>query len=486
MTTTDASMLGTQAKTEPVQPKTMPVQPNSSGAGDWQTRSFWLSRKPYEPGPRLEGSEVADIVIVGGGFTGLWTSIALKDADPSIDVVVLESKVAAYGASGRNGGFAMTMIGRNIHDLTRKVGPVRAKATHLAMRKTLEEIESFCKAEGIDADITRPGLLTVSNGPEQDLRIHQDLDAAARLGLDDFQELSGSQCQEYVHSDRLRLGHFEEDSLLVDPAALTRGLRDAALRRGVRIYESTPVDEVVDMGSRRVEARTPFGTVHADRALIATNAYAWSIPAIRRFIFTIYAYIIVTDPLSDKQWEKVGWEKRMGVEDKRIMPHFHRPTPDGRILWGGRDAPFSPQGPNPRRDRDPKIFDRLEETFRWTFPQLSEVGIAKGWAGPVCGTINCFASVGFLGHSERIAYALGYAGHGVGPSHLVSKITRDLLLGTKSDLLDLPMVTKAPIPLPPGPLRNLMLDTSQRVLQRSDDEGADASPLVRMALKVLQ
>jgi glycine/D-amino acid oxidase-like deaminating enzyme len=454
--------------------------------GDWHTRSFWMSRRPYEPGPRLDGDHTADVAIIGAGFTGLWTAIHLKEADPAIDVIVVERDIAGYGASGRNGGFAMTMIGRNVHDLVRKVGVTRARATHLAMRQTLRDIESFCAADGIGADITRPGVLTVSNGPEQDVRIRQDLAAAERLGLDGFRPLSGPQCRDLLRSERLRMGHFEEDSLLVDPAALAWGLRRAAERRGVRIFEQTPVEDLTEVRGRGPELRTPFGTVRADRALIATNAYAHAIPGLRRFIFTIYAYIIVTERLTAEQWARVGWEQRMGIEDKRIYPHFHRPTPDGRILWGGRDAPFSAEGPNPERENDPRIFGRLEETFRWTFPQLHDVGIDRGWAGPVCGTINCFASAGFLGRSQRLAYALGYAGHGVGPSHLTSRIVRDLLLGSDSELLELPMVSKRPVPLPPGPLRGGMLGLAERVLQHADDHGSDASPLVRLALRILQ
>ena len=453
---------------------------------DWQTRSLWLSRRGYEPAPRLDGDQTADVAIIGAGFTGLWSAIKLKEADPAIDVIVVERDIAGFGASGRNGGFAMTMVGRNLHDLVRKVGTTRAKATHLAMRQTLRDIETFCAAEGIDADLTRPGVLTVSNGPEQDVRIRQDLAAAQRLGLDGFRPLSGQECQELVRSDRLRMGHFERDSLLVDPAALTWGLRRAAERRGVRIAERTPVQDVPVVRDGRAELRTPFGTVRADRVLIATNAHAHAIPDLRRFIFTIYAHIIVTQPLTVAQWARVGWERRMGVEDKRIYPHFHRPTPDGRILWGGRDAPFSAEGPNPLREQNARVFRRLEETFRWTFPQLGDVAIDRGWAGPVCGTVNCFASAGFLGRSGRVAYALGYAGHGVGPSHLMGRIVAGLLLGERSDVLDLPMVTKRPVPLPPGPLRGGLLKAAERVLQRADDQGSDASPLVRLALRALQ
>lgn len=463
--------------------------PSTVGQGAWQTRSYWLARQDYLPQPRLDTSTRADIVIVGAGSTGLWTAILLHEADPSLDIVVVEAQVAGYGASGRNGGFAMTMVGRNIYDLSRKVGRPQALATHLAMRQTLREIEEFCLKEGISADVVNTGVLTVSNGPEQDVRVRQDLEAADQLGLDDFEALDARQCQELLGSPRLRMGHFEQDSLLVDPAALARGLRDAALRRGIRLYEQTPVDDVVEVRGQRVEVQTPFGTVHAGRALLATNAYAAAIPALRRFIFTIYASIILTEPLDEAQWERIGWQQRMGVENKRTMPHFHRPTADGRILWGGRDAPISAGTPNPRYDNLPVVSDRLEESFRWTFPQLGDVRFDQAWSGPVCGTLNGFASVGFLKGSQRIAYALGYTGHGVGQAKLAAGIARDLLLTHDIPLLDLPLITKKPVPIGPGPLRSLGLGVAgwlQDGLQRADDEGTDRGPRMKVALQILQ
>jgi glycine/D-amino acid oxidase-like deaminating enzyme len=454
--------------------------------GSWRTRSLWTSRagSPGEPEP-LEGTRVADVVVVGAGFTGLWAALALVEADPALEVVVLEAKAAGYGASGRNGGFAMTMVGRNLHDLLRKVGPTRARATHLAMREQLHEIRAFCDREGIACDLQAPGLLTVSNGPEQDHRIRQDLEAAKRLGLDDLEECSGTQCRALVDSPRIRLGHFEQDCLLVDPAALCLGLREAARRRGVRVHEASPVLSLAETPTG-VRARTPAGEVHADRAVLATNAYAAAVPALRRFLFTVYAYIVVSEPLDPGQWARVGWSTGVGVEDKRIMPHFHRPTPDGRILWGGRDAPIAFGPPDPRRDRDPRVFRRLEESFRWAFPQLADVAIVGGWGGPVCGTVNCFATVGFLGRRERICYALGYAGHGVAQSRLAGLIVRDLLLEQRTERCELPLVTKAPVPLPPEPLGRWLVGGAQRVLQEVDDRQDDRPALARLALAALE
>lgn len=454
--------------------------------GDWKTRSYWLEHRDYEPAEHLEGHEHADVVIVGGGFTGLWSAICLKEADPAIDVVVLEQKVVGYGASGRNGGFAMTMVGRNIHQLAKMVGDTQAKATYLAMHQAIDEIEGFAAAQGIDADIWHSGNLTVSNGPEQDIRIRQDIEAAERMGLP-FEPLGPGELKDRIQSATFRLGHFEPQALMLDPAALVRGLAAAARRLGVRIYERTPVDELETPQGQRVRASTPCGTVLADRAVVATNAYAHAFRELRRFIFTIYAYIVLTEPLTAEQWARVDWTSRCGLEDKRVMVHFSRPTADGRILWGGRDAPFMPGGPNPRCDRDERLFGRLEETFRWTFPQLADVGIDRGWAGPVCGTVNCIASVNWL-HGERVLYALGYAGHGVGPSRLVGKIVRDMLLSRGTELTNLPFVVRRPVPLPPGrTLRRLMLDGSHRVLLGVDEHPERAARgLGMLALKILQ
>lgn len=464
--------------------KTTP-QSNSPGASDFETRSFWLGRTPYQANPQLDGSRQADVVIVGGGFTGLWSAIHLKEADPGLDVVVLERAVVGFGASGRNGGFAMSMVGRNISELTRKVGREKARLQHLAMVEALHGIEAIVAKERIAAELTNTGILTVSNGEEQDSRIRNDVECAERLGLTDFRYLDRSACRELVHSERIRCGHWEDNCLVLDPAALCRGLKEAATRRGVLVFENTPVEALEAARSRAVRARTPFGTVTADRGLIATNAYAHSIPALRRYIFTVYAYVTLTERLTDEQWSRLGWDQRMGIEDKRIMPHFHRPTADGRILWGGRDAPFVSSGPDPRYDRDPRIFARLEETFRWTFPQLSDVKIEHRWGGPVCGTVHCISSIGPL-QGDRLFYALGYAGHGVGPSYLAGKIVRDFILDRKCSSLELPMATVKPFPLPPGPLRAAVLKSTQRALMRSDDTGGKGGILSQLALRFLQ
>ncbi|MGA8361403.1 MAG: FAD-binding oxidoreductase [Candidatus Dormiibacterota bacterium] len=450
--------------------------------------SWWHERATARMSPpkrgRLEGNHRADIVIIGAGFTGLWSAIRLAELDPGLRIVVLERETVGFGASGRNGGFAMTMVGRSLHDLVRKVGLESAKAIHGAMVQTLADIERFCATEGIDADVTRPGLLTVSNGPEQDVRIRQDLLAVSRLGLDDLVPLSATDCRSLVAAEGVRGGHFEANALLVDPAALALGLAAAAESRGVVVYEHTPMARFEVTGSALI-VHTGRGSVRADRGLLANNAYAHEVPRIRRFLFTICASMICTEPLTAAQWSRVGWERGMGIEDRRVMPHFHRPTPDGRILWGGRDAPVSSIGPDPRRDRDPRVFRRLEETFRQTFPQLEDVRISDGWGGPVAATVRCLPTVGWL-RRGRLAYALGYSGHGVGPSALLARVVADLLLERDTEHLALPFVTRRPVTLPPGPLRWPLLSAAQRVLQAADDSGGARGPIGRAMVRILQ
>ncbi len=448
----------------------------------WQERA--AARAPAPPRPPLATEREVDVAVIGAGFTGLWAAIRLADLMPSLRIAVVERETAGFGASGRNGGFAMTMVGRSIHDLVRKVGPGAAQAVRAAMVETLDEMERFCAAEGIDAEMSRPGLLTVSNGPEQDARIEQDLVATRRLKLADLVPLGAGECRALVQAAGVRRGHFEAAALLLNPAALALGLARSAERRGVTLYERTPM-LAMDVERDGVVVRTPHGALRAQRCLVATNAYAHAIPRLRRFLFTICASIVCTEPLTARQWARVGWERGMGVEDRRVMPHFHRPTPDGRILWGGRDAPVSPIGPDPRRDLDARIFRRLEETFRLTFPQLADVRIAERWGGPVGATVHCLPVAGWL-QPGRIAYALGYSGHGVGPAALLARVAADLLLERGTDLLQLPFTTRRPLPMPPGPLRWPLLAGATHVLQAADDRGGARGPVGRALIRLLQ
>lgn len=434
--------------------------------GDAASRSPWLGRASDEPSAPLEGSRTVDLAIVGAGLTGLWTAILLKDADPGLDVAVLEQKVVGYGASGRSAGIASPALGRSLAGLVRRLGEDAAGLLHREMLTSLRALVDFADAEGIHASLTRPGILSASTGPEQDERVEHELRAAERLGLEGIRALDRRACLSLVQCESLRRGLFDEHGLLLDPAALTRGLKDAALRRGIAVHEQTPVDAVETMRGLRVEVRTPFGTVHADRVLLATNAYAHAVPVLRRFVFTGYLHAVLSERLSDAAWAAVGWEDRLAIEDRRAFPYWCRPTTDGRILWGGGEPVLAPHGPTPRRDRDARRRAELEAAFRACFPRLRELRFEKGWAGPVCGTADGLPVVRWLA-GERTLCAL-VPERGVGAAHLVARLARDLLLAEPSALAASPLANRRALPLPPEPLRSVALHTVQRNLAYAD------------------
>jgi glycine/D-amino acid oxidase-like deaminating enzyme len=444
------------------------------------TPSYWLSLSPDKPQPALRRDVNVDIAICGGGYTGLWTAIFLKQADAALRIAVLERDYVGFGASGRNGGFAMPLVHRSLTDLARTVGDDDARALHQASVAAVHSLRAFVETEGIDCDLMPNGMLVVSNGPEQDARIEDELATAARLGVGGMTRLDRAAVQAEIHSETLRCGLAEDACLLVNPAKLVRGLRAMAVRLGVEIFEGTPV-AAVEQGNG-VTIKTSGGTVSAERALLAANGYSTGFPELRRFLLPFYSYIILTRRLKPEEWDKIGWKKRQGVEDRRSFLHYPRPTIDGRILWGGRDAGYHPDGPKPEYDRDARIFKRLEETFRWTFPQLGDMIFEYQWGGPIAVTARFIPASGWL-DGRRIAYGFGYNGHGVAGSHLNGQILRDLMLDRKSELTELALVKRKPIAFPPALIRDPLVRSSVRALQRCDDESKPArEPLILRAL----
>jgi glycine/D-amino acid oxidase-like deaminating enzyme len=431
--------------------------------------SYWLSLTPYKPGPPLRGDATVDVAICGGGYTGLWTAIFLKQAEPALRVAVLEREYVGFGASGRNGGFAMPLVHRSLAEMARTLGDREAGALHRAAVAAVWSLRDFVIAQRIDCDMMPNGMLVVSNGPEQDERLEDELRTAARLGVDGLHFLDRAAVQAEIHSETFRCGIAEEACVLVNPAKLARGLRDVAVRLGVAVHEGTPMTALRQEG-RAVVLETPGGRVTADRVLLAANAYSTAFPELQQYVLPFYTYILLTRRLTDEEWARIGWAKRQGLEDRRTFLHYPRPTIDGRILWGGRDAAYHPDGPKPGYDLDPRVFARMEETFRQTFPQLHNVGFEHRWGGPIGVMARFIPASGWLA-GERVAYGFGYNGHGVAPSHLNGQVLRDLLLGRKTDLLALPLVSRKPIAFPPGIIRDPLVRASVRALQRCDDEG---------------
>lgn len=444
----------------------------------------WLQTAP-DPPPVLPlvGRATADVAIVGGGYTGLWTAIHLKEAEPSLDVVVLEAATVGHGASGRNGGFAMCLLDFSLAHLHRRYGTDRARACHLAVERSIDEMQEAIDRHRIDCDWRKGGLLMVATNPGQQDRLQADLEAASAMGLgDSVRYVERDDLLARVRSTSYLDAVWEPQCAVLHPAKLVRGLSRAAERLGVRIHQRSPVLEIGDDAT----LRTPDGAVAAQQAVLATNAWAHEAPAFRRKVRPLYTYVLMTEPLSPEQWSRVGWDGFEGVEDKRNYVHYYRRTLDGRILWGGTDALDHRGRIGTRLDSAARVRAALEHSFRATFPQLRDLGFAHHWGGPI-GVTGTFLPVFGTLAGGRVHYGVAYNGHGVAPSHLGGKILRDRVLGRTSELTDLPFVDGREIAFPPEPLATMGSALSRRALRRQDRrleagrrEGLTEPPLLRL------
>jgi glycine/D-amino acid oxidase-like deaminating enzyme len=414
--------------------------------------SYWHDTAPMRPASRrVEPGRSFDVVILGGGYTGLWTAYHLLHQDPSLAIAVLEKEEVGFGASGRNGGFAMSKIGPALYQLVGLVGEDATRALHQAGAQAVRGLAAAITAEGIDCDLRYGGLITVATNEAQERKIHKELAVAERLHLADFRLLDGAEVRSKVDSPTYRMGVAEEHCAVLHPARLARGLADVLVRKSLTLYERAGVAAVTDEHIR-VRIDTSAGPIYAAQVVIATNAWAAHDRAFQRSLIPMYTYIIATEPISADDWAKIGWRDWHGMEDKRVHLHYYRRTEDGRILWGGHyNVSTFRSGIDSRHDRNERIFGMLRASFAETFPQLSQVPFTHGWGGPIAVTPDFMPKFG--SHSGRVHYGWGYCGHGVAPSYLAGQVLRDLVLGRETEFTALPCVNKPSGKYPFEPVR---------------------------------
>ncbi len=460
----------------------------SEGAERYGSAIYWLETSTREAAPPVAGDHDVEVVIIGAGFTGLWTAYHLLEADPSLRVALVEREVVGFGASGRNGGFAMTLLDMSLAHLRRNHGDDAARAAHEAVATSVAEIGATVAERGIDCEWRHGGLMVVATNPGQLRRVDADLATAEALGLGGFRRLSAEEAQAEVHSPTY-LGALREDHCgVVHPAKLAHGLARVVEGMGATIFEHTDVT-AIDDADGRIRVTTAEGALVADQVVLATNAFAAQTPWFRTKVVPLYTYVALTEPLTDAQWDDVGWASHCGIEDKRNYVHYYRRTVDGRILWGGSDGVIHYRSRiAPRHDRDETVRSRLRRTFEWTFPQLADVPFSHHWGGPVGITVTFMPLFGTL-LDGRLHYGLGYNGHGVAPSHTGAKILRDRILGKDSDLTRLCFVDSQEPTFPPEPLRWIGSELTRRSLLRQDqrlDDGADTGDMDPLMLRVMK
>ena len=377
---------------------------------------YWLDdpeRPAALPGlGQLAGPDSADLVVVGGGYFGLWTALLAKERDPEREVLLLEGETCGHAASGRNGGFCEASLTHGFgNGLSR--WPSELPALLEMGRENLDGIERTIHEHGIDCDFVRAGSFAVATQEYQVAPLREEYDETQAHGMGDdlaalggparasgLTDLPGGRCTTPTRPSSSRPGW-------------PGGCRDACLRSGVRIAEGTTVTSLAKAGSG-VAVHTKEERVHAERVVLATNAYQPLLRRLRLMTVPVYDYALMTEPLTPDQRAAIGWEGREGIGDSGNQFHYFRTTRDGRILWGGYDAIYHyASGISEEYDERRETFEVLAENFFTTFPQLSGVRFTHAWGG-VIDTCTRFAAFYGTAMAGRVGYALGFTGLGVG------------------------------------------------------------------------
>jgi glycine/D-amino acid oxidase-like deaminating enzyme len=422
--------------------------------------------RPDEPSPPLDRDIRTDIVVLGGGYTGLWTAWFLKERDPSVDVVVLEQDICGGGPSGRNGGFC-NGLWDELPLLVRTLGERDALRTALVAERSIGEIGAWCEQNDVNAWFTASGHLGVATSPAQDGAWNDTVRECERLeGTGGFQVLSTDEVRARCDSPAFRGGMFAPGAATLQPARLARGLRRALLGRGVRVHESTPVRRM--RTTPPVIVTTPSGTVRAERAVLALGAWTAQHPRFRRAVLPRGSYIVVTKPAPDRL-EQLGWTGGEGIYDFRTALRYVRTTPDGRIAFGSassRAGLGTDLGPRLRYD-EATVATLARDLRRW-FPPFRDVPIEAAWGGPIDVTGLHLPFFGTL-PGGVISYGLGYTGGGVGPCHLGGKILSGMALEAEDEHTTLPLVGLEPKRFPPEPVLSIGAFLAHEAIVRNDE-----------------
>ncbi|TCO24856.1 glycine/D-amino acid oxidase-like deaminating enzyme [Kribbella steppae] len=426
---------------------------------DAEPRVFWLEDKTAPvPSPALLGPTVADLAVVGGGYTGLWTALRAKERYPNLDVVLLESDTCGSAASGRNGGFCDASLTHGYgNGLAR--WPDEVDQLEQLGADNLDAIGHTINRFGIDCDWQRTGELTVATAPHHLHELGEEAAQRPAVALLD-QEAARAELNSPTYLGAL----FDPDrTALVEPARLAWGLRRACLEVGVRIHEHSRVT--------RLHAKsllTETGSVRADRIALGTNAFPSLLRRLRRYTVPVYDLVLVTEPLSTVQLRSIGWRHRQGVGDASNLFHYYRLTRDDRILWGGY-MPLYHFGSriDPAFEQRQSIHTLLARHFFTTFPQLEGLHFTHRWGG-VIDTSTRFCAFFGTAHSGHIGYALGYTGLGVGATRFGADVMLDLLYGEDTERTRLRMVRERPPPFPPEPLRTAGIHLTRWSMAQAD------------------
>lgn len=443
---------------ERIRPDTAIVE---QSLADTVHRPFWIDDmgKDAVRYPQLDAELRADLVVVGAGYTGLWTALRAKERDPELDVIVIEARHVGWAASGRNGGFCVASLTHGYENGKNRWPQELEQLERLGM-ENLDGIQETVERYRIDCDFERTGELSVAVEPHQ----------VEWLGEEcaDGTFLDTRAIRAYVNSPTYLAGRWHKDAAaMIHPAKLAAGLAQVLTRLGVRIFEESRVSGLEELPDG-VRVSTGAGGVRAKQAALATNVFPSLLKRNSLMTVPVYDYALMTEPLTDKQLAAIGWKERQGIGDMANQFHYYRLSKDNRILFGGYDAIYyaGRQVKEAYEDRE-ETFRTLASHFFTTFPQLEGLKFTHKWGGAIDSSTQ-FCTFFGTARKGRVAYAAGFTGLGVGSTRFAADVMLDLLAGQDTERTRLEMVRKRPLPFPPEPFASIGINLTRWSMDRAD------------------
>lgn len=451
-------------------------------------RPFWIEQALFHDGalaPALQGDTTADVCIVGGGFTGLWTAIQSKQKNPQLDIVIIESDLCGAGASGRNGGCLLTWSTK-FFTLKRLFGEDEAVRLVRASEDTVNHIERFVREHRIDAEFRRDGTLFTSTSKAQIGTLDPVIAALEERGINSYRELPPGDVARRSGSAKNLAGVFSPEAATVHPGKLVRGLRKVAMEMGIRIHERSPMIELNE-GLPAV-VRTPCGSVTAKKVVLAMNAWMASAYAqFERTIAIVSSDMIITERCPELL-RATGLVDGVSVLDSRTFVYYYRTSMDGRIMLGKGGNTFARGGKiAPIFDERSPYEAELTDALHGFFPTLKDVPITASWNGPSDRSVTGFPFFGRLNNAPHIYYGFGYSGNGVGPTYMGGQLLSSLVLDEDNAWSRSPL-TQGPLgQFPPEPFRyagSIVVRNAIRRKERAEDEDRQPWMIDRMLSKL--
>jgi len=389
--------------------------------------NFWFKTAGLENeiiNEPLRGRHKADVVIIGGGFTGLSSAYNIHQRFPDKKIILLEGACCGFGASGRNGGFC---VATSLIDPQIKDPDAREKNLNVSLHG-IEQIKEFIDVHGLDCDFKENGMLDVAMNNMQVKIMEDEGRMLKKWGLD-VEMFYGKALEKEIKSPRLVAGLKTKQGAILNPAKLARGMKRIVENMGVEIRERSVVTRVVPGKVHHVD--TELGVVKAPDIVIATNAYSHKLGFFQNRLYPLYTYVIATEPLTDAQWEAIGWQNRQGLSDYRTLFNYMIPSIDGRIIIGGSDVKYYHNDGIAPGNNKTVSREIIKDLARW-FPPLEGIKVDHAWGGPTASTLDRTPSIGVMGDYNNIFYGVGY-GEGVPSTQTGGKIIADLMAGEKNE-----------------------------------------------------